>query len=180
MKAFQTKVRIQKSVSHIPSGQIEVAHITFLVPRYKHSKYLTVGGWLKLQRNMGEDRWYGAQWHVETDRVSDMEYMVKVMKHAQTYPEKFNLVLEDLLAHLGAQEYIYYQSEFRPKDILGKSMYHICTGPTGNSVYCDFVATNLAEACKAYKKFVKAERLNDSVLKFNHKITEESIQLNAR
>lgn len=167
---MKTKVRIQYGqITHIPGSQCQQVFISILTKRFVYAKddtSLETVGVIRLQRTMDDqDRWYGLNFEMNTDKVEHFEKMLKVVKFIKASQLSYTFTIEDLLTLIGATEYGYYNGEFLPITDEGKNFYRIMG--SNQMYYASIIAKDLGEACKAFKKWNLKANKHDAVLTFD-------------
>ena len=149
---MKTKVRIQYS-----TGEYNLMHIQILNKRWKDSTSMESIGYLSFQKNIGEDKWYGLRFDVNTSEVRELEEMTKLarfIKKNSTYDTQPDAILK----LIGAEEYMVYMNDFVPMSYVGKDIYNVFhKGGYYTRIYAD--TEKLAQKQLKKLKLVGAEML---------------------
>jgi hypothetical protein len=143
---MKTKVRIQRS----DSGNYRHLYIQILDKRFPDSQleYVEPIGTLHWQGNVGEDKWYGLSFQIDTDSPDRIAKMAKLAKFIKQNVENRDNP-EEVLKVIGAEEYVMYKHEFIPISYRGMIVYDVIDN---DKVYSRIFAPNQTMANKILRK----------------------------
>lgn len=117
---MKTKIRIQRS----DAGNYRHLYFQILVKRWKDSETLEPIGYIHWQGNIGEDRWYGMSFQLDTDKVAYLEEMAKIGKFLNKNSINRDNPME-VFNVLGGVEYVHYNGYFIPASYNGMFMFDV-------------------------------------------------------
>jgi len=126
--------------------------IQILIPTYPGSERVEPIGHISFQRNLndgGGKIWYAMRFVIETDKLSDLMNMTKIVK-VITKNSNYDTQPSSILKTIGAVEYKIFNHEFIPVSKEGENLYDVLT-PSG-SLHSRIVAPNEKKALKILKK----------------------------
>jgi hypothetical protein len=147
---MKTKVRTQ--VYKNQNGCYEHMSIQILTPRYKGARYLEQMGEITFQRNIDDKdgyRWYGMDFSVTTNKFEYLKKMAALAEYIQKNKSSYAAQPEEIKHLIGAEEHIFFDSEFVPVTDKGKSIFKVIK--TGN-LYDKITAPNEIVANKILEK----------------------------
>lgn len=158
---MKTKVRTQTYKNG--NGHYEHMTIQILTPRYKGARYLEPMGEITFQKTIGDPegfRWYGMNFSVQTDKVEYMKKMTALAEYIQKNKSGYDAQPEEILQLIGAEEHVFFDSEFIPVSDKGKKLFKVIK--TGN-LYDKITAVNEIVA----QKILDKKKIAGAVLEFD-------------
>lgn len=155
------KTPIRTLISNSNNGNYKLMEIQILTPKFETitDDYFEPMGSIRFQQTVGEERWYGKSFFVETTNVNHLEKMAKLAKFIEKN-SNWDSTPDDIKKLIGADEYAIFGHEFVSVSKKGQILFDVIKG---ESVYTRVVAPNEKTALK----IMKIRKIEDVTLKEN-------------
>jgi len=158
---MKTLVRVQEYRKSSDNIYI-IKSIQILTNKVKGYDSLEPIGTITFQQTIGEDRWYGMRFNIDTDNVG----YIKKMSRLAGFIEKnsnWDSQPDEILKVIGAVEYKIFNHEFVPVSKEGEYLWDVIQHP--GSLHSRIIAPNEKIAKRLLKK-----KPEGTTLKYNRKI----------
>jgi hypothetical protein len=156
------KTPVRKTVNKSQAGPYNLMHIEILSPRYGGDRYLESIGMITFQQTIGEDKWYGMNFEVRTDNINKLKKFTKLAGFVAKNTS-YDSQPDELLNLIGADEHVFYESDFFSKSKDGQSLYRVIAQ---GGHYTDIIAPDDKTAQKQLDKL----NIAGSTLEFRQKV----------
>lgn len=119
---MKTPVRTTINKSH--TGEYNLMYIEILSPRYGGNNHLEPIGMITFQQTVGEDKWYGMNFEVRTDKVSNLKKFTRLASFIEKNTD-YKSQPDEIKKLIGADEHVFYESDFVSKSKNGHSLYKV-------------------------------------------------------
>jgi len=157
------KTPVRTTVHQSTAGPYNLMYIEILVPRYGGNNHLEPAGMITFQQTIGENSWYGLSFKVETDNVKHLENMTKLAKLIKKN-FSYDVQPQQILEFIGADEHVFYESDFVSKSKNGQSLYRVIAS---GGHYTDIIAPDY----KVANKMLKRLNIANSTLEFKKRVS---------
>lgn len=150
---MKIKARITKCKSQsLPYNHL---YIEVLTGRYnsKDSNNLEPIGHISFQQNIGEDRWYGMSFVVQTDSPKYLLMMAKIGQYILDKRSGWDAQPEEIKTLLNIEEYVHYDQDFVPVSANEKLIFKVYTpnGTYHSKIYAEDTTKAVRLANKRWK-----------------------------
>lgn len=153
------KTPVRTTVIKSDNRAYNFMHIEILSPRYGGTNHLEQIGMITFQQNSGEDSWYGKTYEIRTDSIKNLKKFTKLIEFVAKHTS-YNSKPSEILELIGADEHVFYGSDFVSKSKDGQNIYKVFAQ---GGHYSDIIAPDEKTAEKLLKKL----NIANSTLEFS-------------